>query len=216
MAKKKSRWKPFEQWLKQEVENEFQLVRSFHSVLLNDFLTQIPTLTAIEMEKAEALREKLFFFVDSWNEDDLKLNFIGPILQVIDFQQPKYRVFYNAFLKITLQGAEIAGRVDGVLAKGSQIPEKPLFFLQEYKPEKLKNSDPLGQLLVAMVAAQVINKNHTETLYGCYIMGRNWFFVELTDKEYAVSNAYDATNHDVFKIVAILSKIKQLYIQKIS
>lgn len=214
MGKKKTRWKPFEEWLRQEVETEFGLNRVFEADYLHDFIADLPTLTPEEHQQAEALRKKLAFFADSWNEDDLKINFIGQILQIIDFQELKYRIFYNVFLKTTLKGEEIAGRVDGVLAKGSQLPSKPLFFLQEYKPEKSQNSDPLGQLLIAMLAAQTMNEDENELLVGCYIMGRNWFFVLLNGKEYGVSPAFVASQSDVFTIVALLKKIKKWYVEK--
>jgi hypothetical protein len=48
-----------------------------------------------------------------------------------------------------------------------------------------------------MVAAQVQNKDN-EVLYGCYVSGRNWFFVVMEGKNYVVSNAFNATNDDIF------------------
>ncbi len=46
-------------------------------------------------------------------------------------------------------------------------------------------------------------------MYGCYVMGRFWFFVVLHQSEYAVSNAYNASDEDIFKIVPILKKVKE-------
>ena len=74
-----------------------------------------------------------------------------------------------------MNNKEITGRVDGMLAKGWQIPDKPLFFLQEYKSESGPNGDPLGQLLIEMVTAQALNNESEQTVYGCYIIGRNCF-----------------------------------------
>jgi hypothetical protein len=59
-----------------------------------------------------------------------------------------------------------------------------------------------------MVAAQVQNKDN-EVLYGCYVSGRNWFFVVMEGKNYAVSNAFNATNDDIFQLYAILLFFKQ-------
>lgn len=50
--------------------------------------------------------------------------------------------------------------------------EEPHFFLPEYKPEKNRDNDPLGQLLIAMVAAREANKDDNP-MYGIYINGRN-------------------------------------------
>ena len=69
-----------------------------------------------------------------------------------------------------------------MLAKGRQIPQLPIFFIQEYKPESGPNGDPLGQLLIEMVTAQALNNEPEQTVYGCYIIGRNWFFVVLEGK----------------------------------
>jgi hypothetical protein len=40
-------------------------------------------------------------------------------------------------------------------------------------------------------------------LYGCYVVGRNWFFLVLNGKEYDVSLAYDATQDDLFDILGL-------------
>jgi hypothetical protein len=81
--------------------------------------------------------------------------------------------------------------------------------LHEYKPEKTSGNDPLGQLLIAMVHAQSLNTALDKPLYGCYTLGRFWFFVVLVGKEYRVSRAYDATQtEDLTAMVAILEKVK--------
>jgi hypothetical protein len=87
--------------------------------------------------------------------------------------------------------------------------------MQEHKSETGPNGDPLGQLLIEMVAAQAMNKEPEQALYGCYIIGRNWFFVVLQEKDYAVSNAYVATDTAIFDIVGILKKIKRMFEIKI-
>jgi hypothetical protein len=153
--------------------------------------------------------------VVSWNEYDMSIMFIGPLFRLLDMQNKKYRTFFNHYLTLEINGKEIAGRVDGMLAKGWQIPTKPLFFMQEYKSESGPNGDPLGQLLIEMVAAQALNNEPEQALYGCYIIGRNWFFVVLQGKDYAVSDTYVATQDSIFDIVGILKKIKKLFEIKI-
>ncbi len=72
------------------------------------------------------------------------------------------------------------------------------------------DSDPLGQLLSAMVVTQSINQSEMP-LYGCYVVGRFWFFVILQGKEYATSLAYDATKEDeLLSIFSILSEVKEV------
>ena len=101
-----------------------------------------------------------------------------------------------------------------MLARGKQIPKLPHFFLHEYKPEKNRDNDPIGQLLIAMVAAQTLNADN-QPIYGIYVNGRNWFFVVLDAKEYTVSNAYNITSDDIFTLFAALvflrGKMEELY-----
>ena len=80
----------------------------------------------------------------------------------------------------------------------------------EYKPEKNRDNDPLGQVLIAMVVAQQYNEQKFP-VYGCYVNGRNWFFVVLHDDTYSVSRAYDATDIiDLQQILASLIDIKRI------
>jgi hypothetical protein len=210
------KYKSFEKWRTQEVENEFQLERCpMDAPFLQDFLSNPTGLTDEEKKDISALQIQLRNMIEAWNEYDMSILFIGPIFNIVQSQQRVYRTFFNHSLKIILNNKEIAGRIDGMLAKGWQIPEKPLFFMQEHKSETGPNGDPLGQLLIEMVAAQAMNKEPEQALYGCYIIGRNWFFVVLQEKDYAVSNAYVATDTAIFDIVGILKKIKKMFEIKI-
>jgi hypothetical protein len=71
-----------------------------------------------------------------------------------------------------------------------------------------------------MVDAQMMNEASPlevgwKPLYGCYNIGRIWFFVILAGKEYSVSRAYDATQtDDLADMVAILKKVK-VYIHQV-
>ena len=210
------KYKSFEKWKAQEVENEFGLKRkSMDATFLTSFLSNIPSISKDEKEKIDLLQSQLRIMVEAWNEYDMSILFIGPIFNIIQSTHRVYRTFFNHSLKTVINSKEIAGRVDGMLAKGWQIPEKPLFFMQEYKSESGPNGDPLGQLLVEMVAAQALNNEPEQALYGCYIIGRNWFFIVLEGKNYAVSDAYVATQTDIYDIVGILKKIKIMFEQKI-
>lgn len=86
---------------------------------------------------------------------------------------------------------------------------KPFFFLHEYKPEKGTDADPFGQLLIAMLAAQANHEKSDTPLYGCYVLGRNWFLVTLEGQKYAVSLAHDSTQDDISQIVKILKRAKK-------
>jgi hypothetical protein len=66
-----------------------------------------------------------------------------------------------------------------------------------------------------MIAAQHQNVEKYP-LYGCYVVERNWFFVSVNGKEYAVSKSYDAAEPLVLQeILAILQKNKRLFAKMI-
>lgn len=60
-----------------------------------------------------------------------------------------------------------------------------------------------------MVDAQILNESTQKPIFGCYIFGRFWFFVVLENKQYGISDAYDATQlDDLSEIMVILKKVK--------
>ena len=84
--------------------------------------------------------------------------------------------------------------------------------MQEYKPKKNPSGDPLGQLLIAMLATQQLNNDTEKPLVGCFIVGQLWAFVVLKGKNYAISSDYDATDEQKLSaIIGILKKIKTMY-----
>ncbi len=213
----KIRNKSFEAWLYEDVGQAFGLTRLYEHIFWQDFETlkvpeNHPNLTTIE-----EFRKDLLKYVDTWNEDELKFMFISPFISLVQYRSDKYKIFTQRPMSVQYENGTktTSGKVEFMLAKGIQTPKKPFFFLHEYKQENRKYNDPLGQLLIAMVAAQVQNADG-EILYGCYVSGRNWFFVFLNNKEYAVSKAYDATEKSIYNIFAILLWFKQKTEEKFS
>lgn len=200
--------KPFEQWLYEDVELEFGLERIEDLPALQTWLSVVNTDALTE--RFEKLRLSIRKNIEHWNEDELKMMFIAPFLLEFDFDNlPHYRVFTQRMFTLQTPTVEASGKVEWFISTGKQTPRKPFFFLQEYKPEKNSGNDPLGQLLIAMVDAQIMNKTPEKLIYGCYTLGRFWFFVVLLGKEYGVSRAYDATQtDDLTDMVAILKKVK--------
>jgi hypothetical protein len=144
------------------------------------------------------------------------MNFIGPLMLTINFHQERYNVFYQRKMTSTVQGIQLHGTVDCVVATGRVEPDVPFFFLHEYKRQRNTDADPLAQLLTAMLAARELNRTKAEDssllgekMYGCYVLGRLWFFVALSGSDYAQSRAFDATqDDDMFAIVSLLKAIK--------
>ncbi len=205
--------RPFEQWLSEDVEIAFNLEFVSDLPILTEWLdVKKDNILSFELEK---LRFSLSNNVQYWNEDELKMLFIAPFLVAVDFNNPPlYRVFTQRAFSFATEEVEAGGRVEWLIATGKQTPKKPFFFLQEYKPEKTSGNDPLGQLLIAMVDVQILNQTPEKPLFGCYMIGRLWFFIILLNNKYSTSKAYDATQKDdLSEIVEILEKVK-VYIHK--
>jgi hypothetical protein len=199
--------RPFEQWLFEDVEIEFGIERIEDFLRLKHWLDVTDNIAL--SENLERLRISLLKNVETWNEDELKMMFIAPFLLEFDFNHPPiYRVFTQRSTTLITETVEASGRVEWLVSTGKQRPRKPFFFLQEYKPEKNSGNDPLGQLLIAMIDAQLSNNEKNKPIYGCYNIGRLWFFVLLIEKEYSVSRAYDATQtDDLTDMVVILNRV---------
>jgi hypothetical protein len=148
--------------------------------------------------------------VYDWNETELAYNFIGPVMALARFSTKQFNFFAERPLSGIVDGIEMGGRPDGIIASGFREPQQPYFCLQEYKKEKDPEGDPAGQVLAAMLVAQEINK-HRLPVYGCYVKGEVWHFMTLENRAYAVSEGYLATRQadlqDIFRILKFLKII---------
>jgi hypothetical protein len=172
----------FDTWNYEQVEDAFGILPIRTNPPFEDWLLA----TDCEPDDSEIklldyYRNLLFEEVQNWNEDELKLFFIGPVLSLIHFKTANFKPYTQRTLTIETATVSASGRVDFMLAKGKVLPKIPYFCLHEYKPyprrqENRRDNDPLGQLLIGMVAAQAKNDDDLP-IYGCYVSGRNWFFV---------------------------------------
>ncbi|MCP4701884.1 MAG: hypothetical protein GY862_34250 [Gammaproteobacteria bacterium] len=202
--------KPFSQWTKEEVEEEFHLSADSNSKILQEWLTAIKKISEEEAKFLLRLSRKLLSHVHDWNEEELKVYFIAFLLDFIAFYQERYRPFLERELSVEYEeGKRLWGITDFMVASGKQSPREPFFFIHEYKKQADASNDPLGQLLAEMVAAQTLN-THNHPIYGAYIIGRHWYFVVLEGQAYAESLAYDATKEEIFAIVGILRHTKEI------
>jgi len=211
-------YKTFEEWETFDVEQFFGLKEVPEHPILKDWLDAKPDFTKEEKERLNYLRTLLTEEVRDWNEEELKIQFIAHLLDLANYREANLKTFFERPLELdlskielkkTLEIAKVSGKVDCLITPKARKPQSPYFCLHEYKRENSKSTDPLGQLLIAMVAAQQSNQND-KTVYGCYVSGRQWFFVILKDLEYSVSLSFDATKENVDEILSILRKMKSL------
>jgi len=183
---------------------------------LDNWLNKLPSLTEEEKIIAEHYHHRLLKNISSWNEQELSLGFIGPLINIIDFKVPyELNFFAQRPISAVIGNYELLGKPDGMLAAGNFEPEAPFFAFQEYKKDINSSGDPAGQNLAAMLVGQAQNKAEA-IIYGCYIVGRNWYFMVLKDKEFAISKDYSATHDDdIFEIVKVLKALRNLLLERL-
>ncbi|MEM9848692.1 MAG: hypothetical protein AAF847_12430 [Bacteroidota bacterium] len=208
--------KSFKYWKTQEVEEVFGIAPAKDKSKMEDWENATFEHTEAEQKELISLQNHLIAKVKYWNEAALKFYFLGPLIRMVQYDTERYNSFLEQKLKIKInEEIEISGNIDFLVATGKQIPKTPFFTLHEYKPEPNISTDPQGQLLIAMLAAQRENKQLgiEYPLYGVYVTGRLWFFLILAGNQYVESLAYDATQADLFQIFSMLKKAK-VYIEQ--
>jgi hypothetical protein len=191
-----------------QLDNTFGLEQIRPCPLLDEWLNTQADISEFERQVLDLLRERLIVGADDWNEVELAYNFIGPIMSFVNFTGRKCNFFAERPFSGTVEGITLRGRPDGMIASGVRVPGEPYFCFQEYKKERNPEGDPAAQVLAAMLTAQELN-GHRHPVYGCYVKGRDWFFMILREKKYAVSEPYIATREDIFDIFRILKSLRQ-------
>lgn len=204
----------FKDWIIDDIKEVFELQAVEDHALLAAWMKAEYSGSDAEQEHIRLHQRNLRRNVTLWNEEELKLKFIAHILSLVGYDTERYRGFAERRLQATVRGVPIGGMVDYMVATGEAVPKQPFFFLHEYKRERGRDNDPLAQLLAEMLAARELNASPMTSLphpplYGCYVVGRNWFFVVLADNEYSESNAFNAADDDLFHIIAILRAVKR-------
>ncbi len=162
------------------------------------------TILAADIDFLQQLIDFHYLRLPSYSEEDLKMKFLSIILNKVQFANDTINDFYNASLFAEVNGVELNGFADYMVAKGIDEPEQPYFFLQEFKPLKA-GKDVDDQLFAELIAAIAINK--TNIMRGCYIIGQNWRFVIMEKDE---NNNYTAFVSKQFDSLE-LDDLKQIY-----
>ncbi len=150
------------------------------------------------------LIEKEKHYLKVYNEEDLKVNFIIPVLNKVDFKiNDNIRGFYEEKIVYQTDKFIFSGITDFLVSKGFRKPKKPYFFIQEFKKGQA-NAFPEPQLLAELIAA--IELNNDSEMKGAYIVGAIWNFVILeklgTNKyQYVVSENFDGTKLEDLKAI---------------
>lgn len=203
--------KSFNYWKVQEVEEYFDLKEVYEHPILMDWLNTDCHISENIKSQLKELQLDLKRHVHFWNEMELKMKFLGPLLGLVDYDTENYQAFMERPLTARKGIEEALGTVDFLIAKGKQLPRSPFFSVHEYKPDPMASKDPLGQLLIALVAIQQENEamNLDFPLYGAYVVGQFFYFVILDKKTYSKSEPYVASKEkEIFEIFCILNEVK--------
>jgi hypothetical protein len=143
--------------------------------------------------------------IDSYSEEDLKVNFLVPILNKVHFKSFKDNVrdFYELPLRYETNDFIFSGTTDYVVSSGLVKSKTPYFFIQEFKRSE-EYGNPRPQLLAELISA--VELNHWNTIKGAYIIGSMWHFVILEKLEknkyhYFVSQNFDSMRLDDLKTI---------------
>jgi hypothetical protein len=198
-------------WNESELADTFNLTRFFDYVpKLSEWLAVEP-IQQIENEAVfDLLYQEMRENVDYWNEQELELFFIGPLIRIFaNYKSVHFIMYSEREISATVEGVFLKTEADLLLAKGKgEVLKVPYFCFHEYKRTKKASSDPVAQVLEAMLIAQEMNKNG-KPIYGAYVIGKDWYFMVLEGKEYCISKAYQATlRNELLDIIAILRKFR--------
>jgi hypothetical protein len=196
----------FKEWTLDKIDEAFGLRQVFQMDLLNEVLSFDYTIQDFERLYLEKLQSLFLLGGDEWNEVELENKIISPMIMLASTANEKYAYFLERNLSASIGDYELSGRVDGMMASGFRSPKKPYFCLNEYKRGTDPDGDPKGQALIAMLVAQQINENKS-AIFGCYIIGRIWYFMILKDKKYIISNDFSCVDTEIFDIFRILKSL---------
>jgi hypothetical protein len=195
----------------------FDIELEAESSYLTEWLDVQSDLSEFDTVIIEKLYNQAKTEANHWNEEELKMRLVSVMFLLSDMDVPKkVKVFYERPMKGIIDDIELSVLADCLIASPLAIntPQKPYFFLQEYKKGRGETKDPEAQMLAGMLIAQEKNQD-AKPLFGSYLIGTDWYFTALLGRKYSTSREFDVRNHDdIVAIVAILRKLKQLILNR--
>ena len=196
----------FRDWTLERLDEVFGLKQVFQTTLLDELLSYSIEISDYEEQYIKSLQAHFLLRGDDWNEVELENKFISTLIVFSSKPSERYSYFLERDLSVEVDNYILSDWVDGMIASGFRSPKKPYFCLNEYKKGTDPNGDPRGQALISMLVSQKLNDSKFP-IYGCYVIGRNWYFMVLSGKSYAISNDFSCVNDEVFDIFKILKSL---------
>ena len=193
-----------------DVVETFGLEVDYTGIGLEFWLDAPQNVTDLEAQTLENLRTILVSNIANWNEFELEVFFISPVIGMVNFYEVKVKPFIERAIAAKVDGIAMHGEVDWIISKGFGRPKAPFFCLKEFKKAKNSSNDPEGQLAAAMLVAQVLNNNE-KPIYGAYVLGREWIFTVLEGRKMIQSLPFLTTDlEDLKGILRVLKNLKEI------
>jgi hypothetical protein len=200
-----------------QLADAFDIQRVKECDSLSEWIAADYELSATETEIINDLHQETVESGDYWNEEELKIEFVGIVFLAAKIKvKDKIKVYYERALSADINGYRLAVIADCFVAtpKKFSSPQSPYFFLQEFKKGKGEKNDPEAQMLTAMLIAQHKNQDN-KPMYGGYLVGRSWVFTTLSGSDYCTSRIFDASQKaDLLHIVSILRHLKSIILNR--
>ncbi len=195
------------------LEHLVRIKRNISTEVFNDWFGSDIRISHDDIVFCDDLINEHYFLIESYNEEELKVKFIAPILNRVTFTDVEHEIrdFYEEKITYETERFILTGITDFLVSKGLEYSKKPYFFIQEFK-KTIRNDDPRPQLLAELLSA--VELNDFTVIKGAFIIGENWNFAileKLADNtyQYFFSHTLNATNrHDLQQIYKNLLFVK--------
>lgn len=188
-----------------DLKKLFDIERNLDNGIFDEWLNNTVEIDESAEKFLECLLEDNKPLIEIYSEEDLKINFIAPILNKVRFKsfEKKIRDFYELHITYKTNRFILTGTVDYAVSKGLTDSKKPYFFIQEFKRSE-EYGNPRPQLLAELISA--VELNDWKFIKGAYITGGNWHFVILEKLnigkyQYFISQNFDSTKLSDLKLI---------------
>jgi len=124
----------FRECTRAKLEDVFGLRKSLASPVLDHWLQAELSLSEHEKVVLKAFQAGLLLNIEAWNEYELSMNFIGPVLSMANLAELyRFKLFSQRTIGATVSGLdeeiELGGMPDGIVATGFWEPKIPAVML---------------------------------------------------------------------------------------
>lgn len=188
-----------------DLKKLFNIEKKLNPAMFNAWFEHNSCLTVEIADYLQSLIEQNNGLIEDYNEEDLKIYLISPLLNKINFilKDKEVRGFYELPMNYATEQFVLTGTADFVVSKGLFQSKKPYFFIQEFKRSE-EYGNPRPQLLAELVSA--VELNNGTFMKGAYVIGGSWHFAILEKLKtgcyhYFISQNFDSTKLEDLKLI---------------